>query len=50
VFVGIIATAVLFTAIFAAISVVWDREFGFLKEILVRATQSSLFRSLGPPP
>lgn len=34
-FPGIIAMAVLFTAIFAAISIVWDREFGFLKEVLV---------------
>jgi len=34
-FPGILAMAVLFTAIFSAISIVWDREFGFLKEILV---------------
>src|SRR5262245_5488343 len=34
-FPGIIAMAVLFTAIFSAISIVWDREFGFLKEVLV---------------
>ena len=26
---------VLFTAIFSAVSIVWDREFGFLKEVLV---------------
>jgi ABC-2 type transport system permease protein len=26
---------VLFTAIFSAISIVWDREFGFLKEVMV---------------
>jgi ABC-2 type transport system permease protein len=32
---GIIAMAVLFTAIFSAMSVVWDREFGFMREILV---------------
>jgi ABC-2 type transport system permease protein len=32
---GILAMAVLFTAIFSAISVVWDREFGFLKEVMV---------------
>ncbi len=32
---GIISMAVLFTAIFAAISIVWDREFGFLRELLV---------------
>lgn len=34
-FPGIIVMAVLFTAISSAISVVWDREFGFLKEVLV---------------
>lgn len=34
-FPGIITMAVLFTAVFSAISVVWDREFGFLKEVLV---------------
>ncbi|RME47644.1 MAG: ABC transporter [Chloroflexi bacterium] len=34
-FPGIIAMAVLFTAIFSAVSIVWDREFGFLKEVLV---------------
>src|SRR5678809_1116054 len=35
IFPGILAMAVLFTAIFSAISVVWDREFGFLKEVMV---------------
>lgn len=35
IFPGIIAMAVLFTAIFSAVSVIWDREFGFLKEVLV---------------
>jgi ABC-2 type transport system permease protein len=34
-FPGILALAVLFTAIFSAISVGWDREFGFLKEVMV---------------
>lgn len=34
-FPGIVAMAVLFTAIFSAISIVWDREFGFLREVLV---------------
>jgi ABC-2 type transport system permease protein len=34
-FPGIVAMAVLFTAVFSAISVVWDREFGFLREVLV---------------
>jgi ABC-2 type transport system permease protein len=32
---GVLAMAVLFTAMFSAMSVVWDREFGFLREILV---------------
>jgi len=32
---GIIAMTVLTTSLFAGVSVVWDREFGFLKEVLV---------------
>jgi ABC-2 type transport system permease protein len=32
---GVIGMAVLFTATFSAMSVVWDRELGFLREILV---------------
>lgn len=32
---GVLAMSVLFTAIFSAMSIVWDREFGFLKEIQV---------------
>jgi ABC-2 type transport system permease protein len=32
---GILGMTVLFTSVFSAISIVWDREFGFLKEILV---------------
>src|ERR1041385_1476680 len=32
---GIIGMSVLFTSMFSAISIVWDREFGFLKEVLV---------------
>jgi ABC-2 type transport system permease protein len=34
-FPGVLATSVLFTAMFSAASVVWDREFGFLREMLV---------------
>ncbi|ADG82793.1 ABC transporter permease [Thermincola potens] len=34
-FPGVIAMTVLFSASFSAISIVWDREFGFLKEVLV---------------
>ena len=32
---GIIGMVVLFTSIMTGVSVVWDREFGFLKEVLV---------------
>jgi ABC-2 type transport system permease protein len=32
---GVVAMGVLFTAIFSAGSIVWDREFGFLREMLV---------------
>jgi ABC-2 type transport system permease protein len=34
-FPGVLAMSVLFTAAFAGISIVWDREFGFLREMLV---------------
>ena len=32
---GILAMSVLFTSVFSAMSIIWDREFGFLKEVLV---------------
>jgi ABC-2 type transport system permease protein len=32
---GVLAMSVLFTSLFSAGSIVWDREFGFLREILV---------------
>lgn len=32
---GIIALSILFTAIFSGIEIIWDRQFGFLKETLV---------------
>ncbi len=32
---GIIAMGVLFTAVFSGIEIIWDRQFGFLKETLV---------------
>lgn len=35
IFPGIVAMSVLFTSMFSAVSVIWDREFGFLKEVLV---------------
>jgi ABC-2 type transport system permease protein len=34
-FPGIVGQTLLFTSMFMGISVIWDREFGFLKEILV---------------
>lgn len=35
IFPGVLAMSVLTTAIFSAVSIVWDREFGFLREMLV---------------
>lgn len=32
---GVIAMSILFTAIFTGIEIIWDRQFGFLKETLV---------------
>jgi ABC-2 type transport system permease protein len=32
---GILGMSVLFTSIFSGVSIIWDREFGFLKEVLV---------------
>jgi len=40
-FPGVIAMAVLFTSIFSAVSIVWDREFGFLREMLVAPVRRS---------
>jgi ABC-2 type transport system permease protein len=40
-FPGVLATSTLFTAMFAAISVVWDREFGFLREMMVAPVSRS---------
>lgn len=34
-FPGILAMTVLFTSVFSAVSIVWDREFGLLKEVMV---------------
>lgn len=47
---GIIAMAILFTAMFNGIEVIWDRQFGFLKETLVAPitrTQIMFGRTLG---
>jgi ABC-2 type transport system permease protein len=34
-FPGVLATSVLFTAVMSGVTIVWDREFGFLREMLV---------------
>lgn len=34
-FPGVLVMSIMFTAMFSAISIVWDREFGFLREMLV---------------
>jgi len=38
---GILAMSVMFTAIFSAASIVWDREFGFLREMMVAPIRRS---------
>lgn len=43
---GVIAMSVLFSAVFSGIDVVWDRQFGFLKETLV-APVSRLYIMIG---
>jgi ABC-2 type transport system permease protein len=40
-FPGVVAMAVLFTAIFRAASLVWDRELGFLREMMVAPVSRS---------
>ena len=47
---GIIAMSVLFTAIFSGIEIIWDKQFGFLKETLVAPvsrTKIMIGRTLG---
>lgn len=47
---GIIAMSVLFTSIFSGMEIIWDRQFGFLKETLVAPVsrlQIMLGRTLG---
>ena len=47
---GIISMSILFLAVFSGISVIWDRQFGFLKETLVAPVprwQIMLGRTLG---
>jgi ABC-2 type transport system permease protein len=38
---GVLCITVLFTAMFAAASIVWDREFGFLREMMVAPVSRS---------
>jgi ABC-2 type transport system permease protein len=38
---GILCIAVMFTAMFSAASIVWDREFGFMREMLVAPVRRS---------
>jgi ABC-2 type transport system permease protein len=38
---GVLCLAVMFTAMFSAASIVWDREFGFLREMLVAPVRRS---------
>lgn len=50
IFPGILGMTVLFSSISSAISIIWDREFGFLKEILVAPISRSsivMGKSLG---
>ena len=39
---GVLCIAVMFTAMFSAASIVWDREFGFLREMLVGRKAGSI--------
>jgi ABC-2 type transport system permease protein len=50
IFPGVLATTVMFTAVFSAVTIVWDREFGFLREMLVAPVRRSAIvvgKSLG---
>ena len=50
IFPGIIAMTILFTSMFSGISVIWDKQFGFLKEMLVAPvsrTEIMLGKTLG---
>src|ERR1700749_1907671 len=38
---GILCISVMFTAMFSAASIVWDREFGFLREMMVAPVRRS---------
>jgi ABC-2 type transport system permease protein len=41
IFPGVLCIAVMFTAMFSAASIVWDREFGFLREMMVAPIRRS---------
>ena len=41
IFAGILCLSVMFTAMFSAASIVWDREFGFLREMMVAPVRRS---------
>lgn len=41
IFPGVLAMSVMFTALFSAASIVWDREFGFMREMLVAPVSRS---------
>ncbi|MDA8155055.1 MAG: ABC transporter permease [Actinomycetota bacterium] len=41
IFPGILGMTILFSAMFSSISIIWDKEFGFLKEILVAPVRRS---------
>lgn len=43
---GLIGMSILFSSLFGGVSIIWDREFGFLKEILI-APVSRFFVALG---
>ena len=47
IFPGVLALSVLFTAMFSAVSIVWDREFGFLREMPVPRSAIILGKCLG---
>ncbi len=49
-FPGILVMTLLFSSMFSAISIIWDREFGFLKEMLVapiRRTSIAIGKAIG---
>lgn len=41
IFPGVLCISVMFTAMFSAASIVWDREFGFLREMMVAPVRRS---------